>query len=130
MMEVDPRVFGDTGDGSNEHVILVDASDRAAAARALALAGARFTTVTEDGRELTDDDDIEELGDVYTPNYVSDVRMAARGPWCYVDCKGYIDPPMRERMLAILAEELDRAGVRARAEVPADDEMDYDTPPV
>jgi hypothetical protein len=62
------------------------------------------------------------------PNYVSDIRYASRGPWCYVDCKGYIWPAMRERMIAILFEELDRADVSGRIEVPAENEMDYQAP--
>lgn len=64
--------------------------------------------------------------DLYTPNYVQDVCLATRGPWTYVDCKGWIEPAMREQMIAILVEELDRAGVtNARLEVPSEDEITY-----
>jgi len=35
---------------------------------------------------------------------------------------------MRERMIAILVEELGRAGVSGRIEVPAEHEMDYQAP--
>jgi hypothetical protein len=130
MIEVDPRVFGDRDDdwGSYENVIIVGPSDLAAAVRALAQAGDRFYSIAEDGRELTPEEADAEAGEIYTPNYVSDIRMAARGPWCYVDCKGAISPPMRERMIAVLVEELERRGVSARVEVPSDDEMD-DTAP-
>lgn len=120
-IEVAPDVVADLGGGnSNEHVIIVGASDPQAAGIALHWAAQRFYQVTEDGREL-----IEETTDCYTPNYVSDIRLAARGPWCYVDCKGYIWSAMRERMIAILVEELDRAGVSGRIEVPTENEMDY-----
>jgi hypothetical protein len=44
---------------------------------------------------------------------------AGTGPWCYVDCKGYVPPAMRERMIAVLVEELGRAGVNGRIEVPS-----------
>jgi hypothetical protein len=127
-------VFALTDDGrSNEHVIITGSSDPRAAALALSEASGRFMMVTEDGRELSDEEAealeeaIEATGDdgPYTPNYVSDVTFASRGPWCYVDCKGYIEPAMRERMIAILVEELDRAGVSARIEVPAPGERDY-----
>jgi hypothetical protein len=125
-VEVDPRVFGDMEDDdylSNEHVIIVGSSDPDAAVRALARAGERFHSVAEDGRELTPEEADAEAGEIYTPNYVSGIRMAARGPWCYVDCKGEIPPPMRERMIAVLVEELEREGVNARVDVPSDDEM-------
>jgi hypothetical protein len=42
-----------------------------------------------------------------------------------MDCKGYIESAMCERMLAILVEELEHAGVSARIEVPAPGELDY-----
>ena len=48
----------------------------------------------------------------------------------YVDCKGDIRPAMSERMIAILVEELYRAGVSARVEVPSDDELDDDAPAI
>ena len=122
--EVASDVFADLGEySSNEHVIIVGSSDPCAAGVALHWAAQRFYQVTEDGREL-----VYETADCYTPNYVSDVRLAPRGPWCYVDCKGYIWSAMRERMIAILVEELDRAGVSGRIEVPAEHEMDYQAP--
>jgi hypothetical protein len=119
-IEVASGVFADLGEyNSNEHVIIVGASDPHAAGVALRRAAQRFYQVTEDGREL-----IYGTADCYTPNYVSDIRFAPRGPWCYVDCKGYIWPAMRERMIMILVEELDRADVSGRIEVPAENEMD------
>ncbi len=65
----------------------------------------------------------------YTPNHVFGVRMAPRGPWCKVDCKGFIPPPMRERMIAVLIEELERAGVSARVEVPLPGECSWSDVP-
>jgi hypothetical protein len=136
-VEVAPEVFALTDDGrSNEHVIIIGSSDRRAAGLALSQASGRFMMVTEDGRELSDeeaealDDEIEATGEdgPYTPNSVSGVIFGSRGPWCCVDCKGYIEPAMRERMIAILVEELEHAGVSARVEVPAPDELDYRAP--
>jgi len=133
-IEVAPEVFALDNDGyANEHVIITGSSDPRAAGAALSRAGLRFMMVTEDGRELSDDEAeaLEQAAGTaghalpYTPNYVSDVRFASRGPWCYVDCKGYIWPVMRERMIAILVEELERAGVSGRVEVPPSDELDY-----
>jgi hypothetical protein len=136
-VEVAPEVFALTGSGcSNEHVIVTGSSDRRAAGLALSRASGRFMMVTEDGRELSDEeaealeDENEATGEdgPYTPNSVSGVTFASRGPWCCVDCKGYIEPAMRERMIAILVEELEHAGVSARVEVPVPDELDYRAP--
>ena len=129
-IDVAPDVFGPAGDDpgcSNEHVIITAWSGKKAAGAALARAAGRFSGITEDGREPSDEEwqAIEAEARAtgrdwpYTPNYVSDVEFAARGPWCYVDCKGYIWPAMRERMIAVLVEELERAGVSARIEVPS-----------
>lgn len=136
-VEVAPEVFALIGDGqSNEHVIITGSADPRAAGLALSQACGRFMMVTEDGRELTDeeaealDEAMEDTGEdgPYTPNYASGVTFASRGPWCYVDCKGYIEPAMRERMIAILVEELEQSGVSARVEVPAPGERDYSAP--
>jgi hypothetical protein len=134
-IEVAADVFGpaEDGVGSQEHVIIAGSADPRAAGAALSRAGARFSGVTEDGREPSEQEweAIEEevratgKGFPYTPNYVSGVRLASRGPWCYVDCKGYIPPAMRERMIAVLVEELERSGVSGRVEVPSVDELDY-----
>ena len=136
-IEVAPEVFALTGDGSaNEHVIITGASDPQAAGMALSQASGRFTMVTDDGRELSDeeagalDEEMEATGEdgPYTPNSVSGVTFASRGPWCSVDCKGSIPPAMRERMIAIMIEELERAGVSGRIEVPSPGELDYSAP--
>jgi hypothetical protein len=119
-IEVDPEAFGSDGEYTNEKVIIVDPSDPDAATFALRRAGQRLYWVTEDGRELGPAD---EPGEVYTPNYVSGVRLSPRGPWCYVDCKGYIPPAMRERMIMVLVDELRSAGVSARISVPSEDEL-------
>ena len=69
---VAPDVFGDLGEyNSNEHVIIVGASDPHAAGVALHWAAQRFYKVTEDGREI-----IYGTADCYTPNYVSDIWLA------------------------------------------------------
>lgn len=129
-IEVAPEVFADDGDDSNEHVIIVGSSDPRAAGLALFRAGQRFYAVAEDGRELSEEEADAVDGDLYTPNYVSDVRLASRGPWVYVDCKGYIWPAMRERMITILVEELESVGVSARVEVPSRDELDWEAPAI
>jgi len=50
--------------------------------------------------------------------------------WFTSTAKGDIRPAMSERMIAILVEELERAGVSARVEVPSDDELDDDAPAI
>jgi hypothetical protein len=136
-VEVAPEVFALTSDGhANEHVIITGSSDPRAAGFALSQASGRFMMITEDGRELSDEEAeaLDEEGEAtgedgpYTPNYVSGVTFASRGPWCCVDCKGYIEPAMRERMIAVLVEELEHAGVSARVEVPVPGELDYGAP--
>jgi hypothetical protein len=130
-IEIKSDVFDTSGgDGeANEHVIIVGAADPQAAGNALGHAGQRFYRVTEHGDELTAAQMDEDGGDAYTPNYVSDTRLATRGPWCYVDCQGEISPMMRDRLLAILAQELEREGVaECRVEVASDEEIDYDAP--
>jgi hypothetical protein len=138
-IEVAAEVFGPDEDGSShEHVIITGSTDPQAAGIALSRAGGRFSGVTEDGREPSEQEwealeqEVLAMGKnfPYTPNWVSDVRLAPRGPWCYVDCKGYIPPAMRERMIAVLVEELERAGVNGRVEVPSVEEQDYGAPPM
>jgi hypothetical protein len=129
-IEVEAQVFSGDGEHWNETVIITGSSDPQAAALALRRAGERFYAVAEDGRELVGEDAEAVADDLYTPNYVSHVRLAPRGPWCYVDCKGYVPPPMRERMIAILVEELEHGGIDAHVEVPSDEEMDYTAPAV
>ena len=116
-IEVAAEAFGPDGDrGWHEHVIITGAADPGAAAAALSRAGDRFYRVTDDGREPSEQAWLEEQALAtgaalpYTPNWVSEVRLAPRGPWCYVDCKGYIPLAMRARMIAILIEELEHAG--------------------
>lgn len=136
-IEVAANVFGDDENGfSNEHVIIVDSADPQAAGAALSRAANRFSGVTEDGREPSHQEweaieqEVLAMGKEfpYTPNWVSGVRLAPRGPWCYVDCKSSISPAMRRRMIAVLVEELERAGISGRVEVPSVDELDYDGP--
>jgi hypothetical protein len=64
-IEVASEVFAEGRYGSNEHVIIVDSADTYAAGLALGRAGGRFSCVTEDGRELSEDDD-EDI-DIYIP---------------------------------------------------------------
>lgn len=121
----DVFAYDDDREVSNEKVIVVGAADREAARRALGAAGRWFMCVGADGRMYTDGIPEAEPGEeIYTPNYASDVTLAQRGPWLYLDCKGYIAPPMAETLKRILVEELERAGVTdARVEVPGDAEI-------
>ncbi len=122
-VEVDELLFASIGEHSNEYVLVVS-SDPDKAAACLRRAGARFMNVSSSGLELTgstlpaepDSDD----PDVETPNYVSDVRFAERGPWIYIDCKGRIPDPMKDAFIRILREEIDRSGIQhARLEPPS-----------
>lgn len=122
-VEVDELLFSSTGEHSNEYVLVVSA-DPEKAADCLRRAGARLVNVSSSGFEWggsspppqVDPDDPE----VETPNYVSDVRISERGPWIYIDCKGYIPKPMKETFIRILREEIDRSGIqRARLEHPS-----------
>jgi hypothetical protein len=138
-IEIAADVFGDDEQGfSHEHVIITGSSDPRAAAGALARAGNRFYRVSEDGREPSNQE-WEKINEEArkagmdcprTPNYVSAVRLASRGPWFYVDCQSSIPSAMGERMIAVLVEEMERGGVSGRIEVPSEDELDYDAPPI
>jgi hypothetical protein len=63
--------------------------------------------VDDDGLEHEDLESAAARGEyVYTPNYVSDPEPVENGLAMYVDCKGAIEPGMRDRFIQILAEEL------------------------
>ena len=124
-IRIEPGVFAEIPDGTrcNEHVMIITSEDPASAEAALAWAAARFYCVTEDGRELSPDS-LSDTDEAYTPNYVSHVCLAQRGPYVYVDCKSQISLDMPSRFLAILHEELDRAGIKdALVIVPSADEI-------
>lgn len=119
-IEIDPAVFAhESGSAcANESLIVLGAAGPEPAARALERACERFALVAEDGREYADEDAADESG-LYTPNYYSEVRHSPRGPWIYLDCKGEIPGPMRAGLLAVLVEELERAGLHGvRVAVP------------
>lgn len=106
-------------------VVLVTGADRAAVTRAMRRAAPRLMRMTEDGRELATDEEVERAAeqDVYTPNYVSDPEQLARGVGLYVDCKGAMPPEMGALARRVLVEELERYGVAdARFEVPTEDD--------
>lgn len=125
---VDSSVFADVDSSglSNERVIVVTSAG--AATEALRRAALRFLKVGEDGIEYETGDVGSSTGtstdDIYTPNYVSAVNLSDRGPWIYVDCKGQIFGPMRDRFVAILLEELEAADIfDARVETPSAEDM-------
>lgn len=125
---VDSSVFADVdGSGlSNERIIVVTSDE--AATDALRRAALRFSKVGEDGIEYETGDVGPSTGtstdDIYTPNYVSVVNLSDRGPWMYVDCKGQIPDPMRDRFVAIVLEELQAADIsHARVETPSAEDM-------
>jgi hypothetical protein len=95
---------------SNETIVISGTFARSAGLAALRRAAGRLFLVDEDGVEHSDDRDFPPLDsqgrELYTPNYVSDPTIVARGIELYVDCKGVIVAPMRARFLRILEEEL------------------------
>ena len=125
-VRVDPDTFADSGLGPANERIMV-AEFRAAygvVEIALARAGNRFLAVGEDGVERTGSPELgaDEWVEAArgTPNWVSPVNRGSLGPWMYVDCKGVISGPMRDRFRAIVVEELAEVGVEhARLLAPA-----------
>lgn len=114
--DIDANTFR-TGGSVNGEVVVVVGSQPTQITAALTSAGERFMDVNERGHEYTaaelnrpDETDGEGV-ELYTPNYVSEVTAASGGLSIYVDCKGEISKPMGERFMAILVEELQRAGV-------------------
>jgi hypothetical protein len=60
---------------------------------------------------------------IHSLKFVSDIDMAARGPWLFIDAESYIPPLMRGTYLRVLIEELDGMGVkRATVTVRYEDE--------
>lgn len=99
--------------GSNETIAVQSTAPTQLLVTALSAVAARMMTVGEDGREGYDGDSPNE-GDeeIYTPNYVSDVRIDEQGSvGFYIDCKAGIEPPMAHRFRQILVEELQAHGV-------------------
>lgn len=105
-------VFATRGgnDSSNEEIIVRGDFNRAAGVAALDRVAQRFMKVDEHGVEHSDISASEPSDGhgnfLYTPNYVSSPEVTAGGMTLYVDCKGYIEPAMRERFLDILRDEL------------------------
>jgi hypothetical protein len=95
---------------SNEQIVVRGNFTRAAGVAALRRAATRLFLVDENGVEHRDERGFpprDEHGrELYTPNYVSDPTVVARGVQLYVDCKGAIEPAMRARFLRILTDEL------------------------
>jgi hypothetical protein len=114
-LEIEPSAFCDDGRTDFEKVI-VTAPQIEKVAHALTAAAPRFLMVNEEGTEYTEeqwqiliDDGIED--EFYTPNFVSEIEVEPGGASVYLDCKGEISAPMRDRLLAILRTELANAGV-------------------
>jgi len=91
--------------------VMVLGAEAAEISRGLEAAGRRFMRVNELGQEYTEEEYAADDGDLYTPNWVSDVDEVAGGCKLYVDCKGDIPPPMRARFIEILQNELVQQGV-------------------
>ncbi|MCW2699464.1 MAG: hypothetical protein JWQ45_999 [Blastococcus sp.] len=88
-------------------LVTSDGADLGAAVHA---ARERFHLVTEDGREI---DEEENDGRCYTPNRVSGVYLTDTSAAVLVDTKGDVTRLMGEAMIAILVEELTARGVSA-----------------
>jgi hypothetical protein len=100
---------------SNESILVTGSAPPATVIEALRRAAVRFLHVdetgVEHGPEVEESPPVDAQGEVlYTPNYVSTPKETSTGIRLYVDCKGVIDPRMRERFLEILSEELGTVG--------------------
>jgi hypothetical protein len=122
MVEIAADVFGTDEDEfgyglANETILVSGAFEPVAGVAALQRAAERFIRVDETGFEHPTWEAMVSAGDeFYTPNYVSDPEIRPSGIEVYVDCKGEIAQPMRDRFVRILEEELadlERAQVRA-----------------
>ncbi|MCZ7438770.1 hypothetical protein O7598_20325 [Micromonospora sp. WMMC241] len=124
---VDPGVFGvydyhGTGDVTGQAFeVQVSAEPAEAARTALEAAALRFPLVNEIGVECEEYDD-----ELYTPNYVSDVRDDVAGPWLGMDCKDGVMPLMARTDIRIVVEELRRAGATSgRIFSPSNELLDW-----
>ncbi len=125
MVEIAGDVFAwnDDNGSSNETVLLSGPFAEADGINALERVAARLLCVDDAGIEHTPE--ARDRGDIvgddgemrYTPNYVSDVTSRDDGLFLYVDCKGAIEPPMAQRFLEILREELAVLGDDVRVDV-------------
>jgi hypothetical protein len=110
-----PDVFATSADGevANQTVLLTGTFGSATAAAALQSAGDRYMLVDETGVEHASVEAAQGALDqgLYTPNYVADPLITARGMELYVDTKGWIPEPMRLTFVRILGEELAAAGL-------------------
>ena len=115
-VHVDPDVFAVHGryGSSNESILITGSFSDAAGVAALNRFAKRAMNVDERGAEHRDvyaSPPLDQSGEtLYTPNYVADPVVTARGIRLYVDCKGAIEPPMRARFISILREELASLG--------------------
>ena len=112
MIHIANDVFGAQADefgygSSNETIVVSGGFSSEAGVAALARVANRLLLVDETGFEHATWEAMVDAGDeFYTPNYVSDPEIRQAGIELYVDCKGEIPEPMRERFLHILREEL------------------------
>jgi hypothetical protein len=107
---------------SGDPHFLVVSDDPELAAAALTAAAHRFFDIDSEGRE----GEGWELGsgDVWTPNFVSDVYLAPEGPMLWVDVKGVCSPAMGRKMLDVLVAELVARDLGAHIATPM---LRYDT---
>lgn len=114
-VSVDPGLFAVVIDhrghavGQDFGVQVCAEPDRAEAA--LRAAGRRFTHVTADGRELTDDAERTMAPGDRRPASVSEPQAAPGGPTVWCDCGNGIHPLMARTMTQILVEEIRATGV-------------------
>ncbi len=130
----DGDVYEESAEGSNETIVVESDANEYVLRHALYTAALRMAKVGENGHEYTSSDvteiagggsrmnDDALAGEVYTPNYVSNLTFDGYGnPGFYVDCKSVIAPPMAAQFRRILVEEFRKAGiVSAHVRVPTD----------
>ncbi|MFJ3086799.1 hypothetical protein [Streptomyces sp. NPDC086838] len=112
-IEVDPGTLciagGESGDVLWQNFrIAVQSDHHARAVKALtAAAENRLWAVLEDGREIPDEDLIDDSD--YSPNYVG---LDPSVPLVWMDCKGLVMPYMARTVLRVVRQELQNAGIR------------------
>lgn len=128
MIEVDPAVFAWNGVGTNEFIaVRTDDADDQVVGGALMAGAERFSCVDGDGAERVPDaaGEIED----FVIHYVSDPRRTVAGIELEVDFGGSeIGPGMRSTLVAILVDELRRAGVKDASISDATPPQPPDTP--
>ena len=113
------EIWDDNGDlwgweADPHFVIVTDDVDRAS--EALLAARERLLVTTYGGYEMDGSSDYDGTEDADTPNYVAPPEPHPEGVAIYADTKHNMTVRMRDHMVQIIVEELERHGVSARVE--------------